>query len=182
MRIQAAGATLCPTLSSPRSKMPTLTAFGTLLAEFRQERQVSNGWSEIELKKVGVAAKIGSSTLSQYENGRVWAPDPVVLSELARLYRVSFFGLVAVLKANRQDSHLSADDARAVYRGAKDAETAAPDLLAERTHTLGTVANEIDAVAKHLVHIAETAIAATRETGSAATGASNRRRGRGETR
>jgi transcriptional regulator with XRE-family HTH domain len=163
------GGSLCPTVSTPRSKMPTLTAFGALLAEFRDARQVSNGWAEIELSKGGAGTKIGSSTLSQYENGRVWAPDPVVLSELARLYRVSLTGLLAVLKANRQNPNLSADDALAVYKGAIDAESVAPGLLAEREHALQTVAREVNAIAEHLVGLAETAIAATKEVRSAGT-------------
>lgn len=150
-------------MSTRRSTMPALTAFGGLLRSLRAERQVSNGWTEIELSKVGAGAQVNASTLSQYENGNVWAPDPVVLMELARLYRASPLGLIAVLKANRQNPSLSADDAKAVYEGTINAESAAPGLLADRTNALEAVAGQIESLARQLVVAAENAHAAAKK-------------------
>lgn len=80
-----------------RSTKPPLKVFGRLLREARREatrEQISK-----RLEKLGVP--LGGSTLAQYEQGSVWAPDPGVLWGLSKIYRVALDDLILVLRENR---------------------------------------------------------------------------------
>lgn len=85
-------------MAKPRSKLPRLLAFGSYLRSLRASRsrqQISN-------RLAAFGARLDESTLVQYENGSVWAPDAVVLSALAAIYDVPLRHLVSILATNRQ--------------------------------------------------------------------------------
>jgi transcriptional regulator with XRE-family HTH domain len=106
-------------MQKKRSRNPTLRAFGSRLRELRgglSREQVSR-----KLAHLGVP--LGNSTLSQYEKGTVWAPDPGVLWGLAETYRVHVEDLIAVLRRNRLN--VGVDDWRELFRDA-DAPSTAP--------------------------------------------------------
>ena len=140
-------------MSKPRSKMPPLTAFGAVLQSLRNRRSLTTAQVETALTKG--AAKLGRSTVSQYEQGAVWAPDAVVLAEMARIYRSDLNGLVALLKANRQNLNLTNKQADAILKGASDAGTAATRLLEEREEAYAAAISEMRAVAVRLVGFIE---------------------------
>lgn len=145
---------LGPTLSKRRSKLPELTAFGAVLRSLRETRRLSTGQVERELTG-NAKTPFTRSTLSQYEAGAVWSPDPVILAELARLYRAEPAGLIAVLKANRQTPDLTAAQADALRKGAVDEGAAAIGLLAEREEATARAMREINAIALRLIGIVE---------------------------
>lgn len=145
-------ATVGPALSKRRSKLPSLEAFGSLLRELREARALSTGQVQNALSAAG--ARLGRSTVTQYEMGAVWSPDPVVLAELARLYRSDISALVAVLKANRQDPSLSKERADAIRKGASNAGAASVGVLEqERDEALATV-HQMRELASRIVTIA----------------------------
>lgn len=141
-----------PALSKRRSTLPLLTAFGSVLRQLRDARQLSTGQVENALKAGG--ARLGRSTVTQYEKGAVWSPDPVVLSELARLYRSDLAGLIAVLKANRQDSTLSLNQANALCKGASHVGSVAAGLLEDERDAAREALRQMRDLATTIVKIA----------------------------
>jgi transcriptional regulator with XRE-family HTH domain len=80
-------------------------AFGQFLRIARERHHWSQG-AVAELcavdaeKQVGV--KVSGTFISHVEQGKVAAPDPVLLRELARLYGVNFEDLIQLLQRSRQ--------------------------------------------------------------------------------
>lgn len=144
--------TLGPALSKRRSTLPLLEAFGTVLRRLRDARGLSTGQVEIELGKLG--AQLGRSTVTQYEKGRVWSPDVVVLTELCEIYRADVRGLVAALKANRQDPTLTVEQADAIRKGASDAGTVEVGLLRDERDASAEALREMRELAARIVAIA----------------------------
>lgn len=140
-----------PVLSKRRSTLPPLTAFGSVLRQLREARRLSTG--QVETKLQAAAAKLGRSTVAQYEKGAVWSPDPVVLSELARLYRSDLAGVIAVLKANRQDPSLSRAGADAILKGASDGGAVAAGVLEAERDAAWTAIREVRNLAARIVAI-----------------------------
>lgn len=84
----------------------------------------------------------------------MWAPDPVVLAELSRIYRTDLRALIAVLKANRQNPALTGDEADATLKGAIDAESSATGLLEQLEEASGAAMREVHDIAARLIDIA----------------------------
>lgn len=80
-----------------RSSKPRLRQFGDRLKALRgtATRQ------EISNRLEALHAPLGGSTLAQYENGAVWAPDVAVLWGLSQIYKVSMDDLVDLLRTER---------------------------------------------------------------------------------
>jgi transcriptional regulator with XRE-family HTH domain len=84
-------------VSQKRSTKPRLLAFGQYLKDLRGER--SQQQIARELARQDYPLK--RSTLSFYENGRVWNPDWDALEGLAAVYRRPLEEVVGTLLANR---------------------------------------------------------------------------------
>jgi transcriptional regulator with XRE-family HTH domain len=132
-----------------------LTAFGSVLRQLRDARALSTGQVEKRLQAGGT--RLGRSTISQYEQGAVWAPDPVVLAELARLYRTDVEGLIATLKANRQDPSLTTEQADAIRRGASRVNTVAVGVLESERDEAREALRQMRELASQIVAVAATA-------------------------
>lgn len=95
-----------------------------------------------QLRDRGV--NVDQATLRGYEYGWVDSPDPVVLLELSRVFKIDLVCLIEVLHANRKQRDLSELDVERVLRTVGEtfhAETGAADRLAEieqRIFALGT--------------------------------------------
>lgn len=94
------------------AKARPVAAFGALLQELRRNRSVEGVLHQLRLRPTYVDTNQG--TVSGYEQGYHLKPDPVVLWGLAVTYGVSVEGLIAVLRANRGNPHLTLDAARHV--------------------------------------------------------------------
>lgn len=90
-------------LTKPRQVVAL--AFGQFLRKARENNHWSQG-NVAELcavdaeKQTGV--KVSGTFISHVEQGKVAAPDPVLLRELARLYGVNFDDLIQLLQRSRQ--------------------------------------------------------------------------------
>lgn len=74
-------------------------AFGDYLRD-RRIAVGEGGWSQEDVADL-VTPKVTGPTISHLEQGKVAAPDPVLLKELAKLYGVDLTGLVDLLKRSR---------------------------------------------------------------------------------
>lgn len=84
------------------------------------------------LRERGVSAD--DTQIRGYEYGWTERPDPVVLLELARLYKTDVTTIISVLRTNRQNAKLSDTGVKRVLRETqrlKNEETAASARLAE---------------------------------------------------
>jgi adenylosuccinate lyase len=82
-----------------------------------------------------------------YESGWNKAIDPVVLDALAELYRVPVSGLIAALKANRENPDLSDFEVELILRlkaRAHDAQTVALSRIQEIGQRLAQIGAELD--------------------------------------
>jgi transcriptional regulator with XRE-family HTH domain len=123
-----------------------------MLRALRDSRKLST--AQVEGKLADAGTRLGRSTVTQYEKGTVWSPDPIVLSELARIYRVDIRGLIAVLKANRQNPALSGEEADAIHKGASDAGAAEVGVLRDERDAAVATLREMRELAEALVRIA----------------------------
>jgi transcriptional regulator with XRE-family HTH domain len=93
-------ATLAGMEARRRSKMPQLKAFGDRLRALRGKR--TRAQIAIRLNDLGVP--LGDSTLAQYENGNVWAPDAGVLWGLSEIYGEPLERLLELLRRERNQA------------------------------------------------------------------------------
>lgn len=86
-------------MAGKRFRPVRVAIFGRRLAELRGKRSAR----QILQRAGGLGVRLTPSTLYQYENGTVTAPDPAVLWALSRIYGISLDGLVSLLVANRNN-------------------------------------------------------------------------------
>jgi len=132
----------------PRERTAAVAAFGRLLKSLRLKRfnkKLTSRAVAERLKQMGVQTSGGS--IRGYESGWNKAFDPVVLDALAELYRVPLSGLIAALKANRENPDLSDFEIEQIIRTkarAHDAQTVALSRIAEIGQRLAQIGAELD--------------------------------------
>src|SRR5690348_2483298 len=102
-----------------RRHPPVVTAFGGVLRILRErlsgsDRAHSRKAAARLINAAGATVSIDQSTLWRWEQGDTARIDPLALRALARVYRVTFQGLLAVLEANLQNPTLTEADALAL--------------------------------------------------------------------
>jgi len=131
-----------------RERKAAVPAFGRVLKSLREKRFKNKLTSRAvadRLKHAGVQTTGGS--IRGYESGWNKAIDPVVLDALAELYRVPVSGLIAALKANRENPDLSDFEVEQILRSkarAHDAQAVALSRFQEIGQRLAQIGAELD--------------------------------------
>ena len=136
-----------PDRDSPKKEVK-VEVFGTYLKSLREglrrPRTVSVETIVRHLRQLGIT--IDDTALRGYEYGWTERPDPIVLEGLARVYKTDLSLILAVLKANRQNKHMSEFELERVLREAAErshVQTAAADRLAEIKERLRQIRADI---------------------------------------
>ena len=89
--------------SKPKTKPreATVRAFGRYMRDLRIKKG-AGGWSQADVAQLTPKdVRVSGTFISHIEQGKVRAPDPVLLRELTKIYGVDFDQVVELLRKNR---------------------------------------------------------------------------------